>query len=224
VRRFPRLRRSDLRWVLVDVADQVLAEIGPFLGRRALAVCRRRGMQVRLRTTVEEVTQDAVRLSDGETLRSYTLIWVAGIKPEPVIERLGLPLEKGRLRVEATLQVPDVAGVYALGDAAAVPDPTRPGRLTAPTGQHAQRQGRAVARNVSASLGYGPERPYRHHDLGQAVDLGRFSAVPARSGCHCGDCLRPWSPVATTCWRCPAPPDGCGCSWVGCSTSSYRRS
>ena len=177
VRRFSRLRRSDLRWVLVDVADQVLADVGPVLGRRALAVLRRRGLQVRLRTTVEEVTEDAVRLSDGETLPSYTLVWAAGVKPEPVVERLGLPLEKGRLRVEATLRVPGVDGVYALGDAAAVPDLTQPGRFTAPTAQHAQRQGRAVARNVAASLGYGTERPYRHHDLGQAVDLGPFSAV-----------------------------------------------
>src|SRR3954453_11117513 len=108
VRKFPRLRRSDLRWLLVDVADQVLAEIGPFLGRRALAVLRRRGMQVRLRTTVQAVTEDAARLSEGEALRSYTLIWAAGVKPEPVVERLGLPLEKGRLRVEATLRVPSV--------------------------------------------------------------------------------------------------------------------
>src|SRR3712207_7472057 len=87
VRKFPRLRRSDLRWVLVDMADRVLPEIGPFLGRRALAVFRRRGLQVRLRTTVEKVTEDAVRLSNGETLPSYTLIWAAGVKPEPVVER-----------------------------------------------------------------------------------------------------------------------------------------
>jgi NADH dehydrogenase len=79
--------------------------------------------------------------------------------------------------VDATLRVPGTDGIFALGDAAAVPDLTRPGRCTAPTAQHAQRQGRAVARTVAASLGHGVARPYRHRDLGLVVDLGPFSAV-----------------------------------------------
>ena len=65
-----------------------------------------------------------------------------------------------------------VPGVFAVGDLAAVPDLTRPGLHTAPTAQHAMRQGRAVARTVAASLGHGTARAYRHRDLGLAADLG----------------------------------------------------
>jgi NADH:ubiquinone reductase (H+-translocating) len=68
--------------------------------------------------------------------------------------------------------VPGQPDVYACGDAAAVPDLTRPGEVTPMTAQHASRQGRLAGRNVASSLGYGRERRYKHHDLGFVVDLG----------------------------------------------------
>src|SRR5207248_329764 len=73
--------------------------------------------------------------------------------------------------------VPGQPEIFACGDAAAVPDPTRPGEITPMTAQHAQRQGRLAARNVAASLGRGTSRPYRHHDLGFVVDLAGAQAA-----------------------------------------------
>jgi NADH dehydrogenase len=67
--------------------------------------------------------------------------------------------------------------VFACGDAAAVPDPNRPGQLTPMTAQHAQRQGKLAAYNVVASYGQGRRRPYRHHELGFVVDLGGADAA-----------------------------------------------
>ena len=85
--------------------------------------------------------------------------------------------QKGRLVVEPTLVVPGHPDVFACGDAAAVPDLTRPGQVTAMTAQHATRQGKLAGRNVAASLGYGRVRRYKHHDLGFVVDLGGTQAA-----------------------------------------------
>jgi NADH dehydrogenase len=183
---YPRLRPGDLRWVLVDLAPRVLAELGQGLGDDAMAVLRRRGVEVRLGTTVEEATADGVRLSDGETIPTHTLVWCTGVTPSPLIETLGLPTERGRLTVRADLQVPDHPGVFAFGDAAAVPDLTQPGKLTGQTAQHAQRQGKVAARNVAASLGFGKAVDYRHRDLGFVVDLGGFDAVASPLGLTLG--------------------------------------
>jgi NADH dehydrogenase len=171
-----RLQARDIRFVLVDVADQILPQLGSFLGRRARAVLRRRGIEVLLRTTVERVDAGVVQLSSGR-VESHTLVWAAGVTAEPVVGRLGLPLTRGRLHVDENLRVTGAGGVFAIGDAAAVPDLTQPGRLTPPTAQHAERQGRAVGRNVAASLGFGTQRRYRHRDLGLVVDLGPWAAV-----------------------------------------------
>jgi NADH dehydrogenase len=179
---YPRLRAEDMRWVLVDLAPRVLPELGRRLGDGAMEVLRRRGVEVRLGTTVEEATGAAVRLSDGETIPTHTLVWCTGVTPSPLVELLGLPTERGRLRVGASLQVPEAPDVFAFGDAAAVPDLTRPGQLTGQTAQHAQRQGRVAARNVAASLGFGKAVDYRHHDLGFAVDLGGWDAVASPFG------------------------------------------
>jgi NADH:ubiquinone reductase (H+-translocating) len=95
---------------------------------------------------------------------------------------VGLPTIKGRLVVDEYLSVPHHPEVYACGDAAAVPDLTRPGRITAMTAQHAQRQGVTAARNVAASYGRGRRRPYKHHDLGFVVDLGGAKAAANVAG------------------------------------------
>src|SRR6266511_4381572 len=129
------------------------------------------GMEVRTGTSVKEATSEGVLLSDGEFVRTRSLVWCVGVRPDPLVERLGLPTERGRLLVNEYLNVPDHPELFACGDAAAVPDLTRPGEITPMTAQHAERQGRAAARNLAASLGLGRRRAYRHHDLGFVVDL-----------------------------------------------------
>jgi NADH dehydrogenase len=183
---YPRLRPQDIRWVLVDLADRVLPELSQRMGDEAMEVLRRRGVEDRLGTTVEEATEGKVRLSDGDTIETHTLVWCTGVTPSPLIKTLGLPTERGRLRVGADLKVPGADGVFAFGDAAAVPDLTQPGKLTGQTAQHAQRQGKVAARNVAASLGYGKAVDYRHRDLGFAVDLGGFDAVASPFGVSLG--------------------------------------
>jgi NADH dehydrogenase len=180
--RCPALGDQPIRWLLVDIADRVLPEHDLRLSVAAHKVLIGRGMEIRTRTVVEEASHEGVRLSGGEFVPSRTLIWCVGVRPDPLVETVGLPTIKGRLVVDEYLSVPGRPEIYACGDAAAVPDPARPGRITAMTAQHAQRQGVAVARNIAASYGHGRRRPYRHHDLGFVVDLGGAKAAANVAG------------------------------------------
>jgi NADH dehydrogenase len=174
--RFPRLSRDQLHWVLLDIAPAVLPEMGPRLSAAALEVVRRRGMDVRLETTVTELDDDGVTLSDGTRLPARTVLWTVGVTPPPLVERLGLPVRHGRLVVDEQLRLRD--GVWAAGDSAAAPDPySEAGHDYSPTAQNAQRQGVVIGRNIAASLGHGGPGPYRHRDLGLVADLGRTAAV-----------------------------------------------
>jgi NADH:ubiquinone reductase (H+-translocating) len=177
VRQHPRLRRLRPRWVLLDIADRVLPELDRRLSRTATRVLQRRGVEMRMRTSVAEADHDGIRLSDGEHLATRTLVWCVGVRPDPLVEEMGLPTEQGRLVVDEFLSVPERPDIFACGDIAAVPDRTRPGQLTAMTAQHALRQGRVAATNVAASLGRGVRRSYRHGDLGFVVDLGGVQAA-----------------------------------------------
>ncbi|MEW2544278.1 NAD(P)/FAD-dependent oxidoreductase [Streptomyces sp. NPDC047002] len=165
------------RWLLLDIAPRVLPELDLHLSDTADRVLRRRGVEVRTRTSVSEATRDGITLDDGEHLPTRTLVWCVGVRPDPLVSALGLPVERGRLVVDARLTVPGRPEVFACGDAAAVPDLTRPGQYTPMTAQHAARQGKAAGRNVAASLGLGDWRAYRHDDLGFVVDLGGVQAA-----------------------------------------------
>ncbi len=168
---------GDVRLILVERSGRLMPELGPQLAARAEQALGRRGVEFLVGVTLSRVAADHVIISDGTRIGTYTVAWVAGVVASPLITATGLPTEKGRLKVGADLQVPGFRGVYAGGDAAAVPDVTNPGAITPPTAQHANRQGRVLARNVAASLGYGSSRNYRHRDLGTVVDLGPGFAV-----------------------------------------------
>lgn len=167
------------RFVLLDLADRVMPEVGEELGDRALESLRERGIDVRLGTSLEELTAEEATLTDGDVIGTRTVAWVTGVTGAPMLESLGLTLQQGRLPVDDHLAVPGHQDVFAAGDAAAVPDLASedPEAITPPTAQHAVRQGKAVARNVAASLGVGRRRRYKHRDLGLVVDLGPGYAV-----------------------------------------------
>lgn len=174
--RFPRLARDGVTWMLLDLSERVLPELGRHLGRWALAVVRRRGMQVRLGATVKAIGPGRVTLSDDTELLCHTVLWNVGVTPPPLVGRLNLPVAHGRLVVDEHLKLRE--DVWAAGDSAAARNPfDRSGADYPPTAQHAQRQGVVIGHNVAASLGHGRPRRYRHRDLGLVADLGGTAAV-----------------------------------------------
>jgi NADH dehydrogenase len=176
---YPRCRVTGMRWILVEATERVMPEIGPKLADFAVRELRGRGIEIRTKTTLEELTADSARLSDGDVVPTRTLVWTAGVKPHPVVARFGLPLdERGRIVTDTSALVDGFDNVWAIGDCAAVPDPARKGLPSPPTAQHAIRQGRVVARNVAAALGgTGRRRRFTYKTKGVFVDMGRRRAV-----------------------------------------------
>ena len=176
-RTLPGLAGQPIRWLLLDTAPRLLPELDPRLSKTAERVLRRRGVEVLTGQSVAEASDGYVQLTSGEKVPTKSLIWCVGVRPDPFVAGLSLPTNRGRLVVDEYMAVPGAPDIYACGDCAAVPDLTRPGQITGMTAQHAQRQGKLVARNVAASLGTGTAQPYQHHDLGFLVDLGRLAAA-----------------------------------------------
>ncbi|MEV7512412.1 FAD-dependent oxidoreductase [Streptomyces sp. NPDC091201] len=180
VARYPRLERREITWHLVDVAPKLMPELGDRLGRAALDVLRRRGIEVSLGVSVAKAGAEEVTLTDGRVLPCRTLVWTAGVTASPLVATLGAETAKsGRLVVTPDLRVPEADGVLALGDAAAVPDLAGggDGAVCPPTAQHAMRQGKVAADNVVAALRGTPLGRYVHKDLGLVVDLGGRDGV-----------------------------------------------
>ncbi|HEX9380683.1 MAG TPA: NAD(P)/FAD-dependent oxidoreductase [Gaiellaceae bacterium] len=173
LRYYPTLRGEPQHWVLVDAAPTILPEIPRKLGDYAARELERRAVDIRAGTTLESVEPHAAVLSDGDRLLTSTVVWTAGVRANPVNERLGMPLdERGRIVVDETLHVEGVPHTWALGDGARVPNRATPGEFDPPTCQHALRQARRLAKNLT-----GEPRPYRYRMLGQAATLGRYKGI-----------------------------------------------
>jgi NADH dehydrogenase len=180
VRYYHNVRAEDLRWVLVEATGRILPEVGEAMGKYALRELRGRNIDIRLETRLESCEHRVAVLSDGDRLPTRTLVWTAGVKPAPLLAGLGLPLAAhGRLRADATLRVEGTDGVWAAGDAAAVPDVTaeKPGTDCAPNAQHALRQARVLADNIRAQLRGRPLTEYRHAYVGSVASLGLHEGV-----------------------------------------------
>ena len=173
---YPRARLHGMRWILVEAAGRVMPEIDVDLAEYALRELRGRGLDVRLNTTLTGVTATSVELSTGEVLPARTVVWTAGVAAHPSLKRLSVPLDDfGRVKVDSSLRVEGMDGVWALGDAAAVPNPN--GGLCPPTAQHAVRQAPVVAANIAAEFGIGQSRTFDYSDTASFVNLGRYKAV-----------------------------------------------
>ena len=174
LRYYPMLREARQHWVLVDAAPRILAEIPSRLGDYAARELARRGVDIRVATTLESVEAEAATLSDGERIPAHTLVWTAGVRPSPQPSQWGLPVdERGHVTVDETLRVKGTENVWALGDCARVPNLATPGGFDPPTSQHSLRQARRLARNLAT----GEIRPYRYRMLGQVATLGRHKGI-----------------------------------------------
>jgi NADH dehydrogenase len=127
------------------------------------------------------MSEQGVELSDGTCLPTQTLIWTAGTTPNPLLASLPCQKDRGRLLVTDDLGVPEWPGVWALGDCALVPDP-KTGAYYPPTAQHALREGKVVAHNVTATVRGGERKPFVFSTIGQLASIGRRTGVASIMG------------------------------------------
>jgi NADH dehydrogenase len=183
IERYPRCREAGTRWIIVDTLDRIMPEIPASLAEFASQELRARGIELRTGTRLERMDEHSAVLSTGERVPTRTVCWTAGVKPPAVVRQLGLPLARGRIETDAFMKVKGHHNVWAIGDAAAVPDPAQKGKAPSPpTAQHAIRQGRVVGDNVAAALAGRRPRPFRYRTLGVFVDLGQHKAVATMLG------------------------------------------
>jgi NADH:ubiquinone reductase (H+-translocating) len=169
---YPRLRSTRRRWVLVDAAPRILPEIPPPLGDYAASELRKRGIEIHVETTLESASAEEAVLGNGTRVPTNTLVWTAGVAPNPLLREWPVALdEKGRVEVDELLHVRGHEHVWALGDCALVPN-SRSDRPDPPTCQHALRQARRLARNLT-----GTPQPYGYRMLGQVATLGRHKGI-----------------------------------------------
>jgi NADH dehydrogenase len=173
---YPHLGPGQIRSVLVHPGPVILPELGEKLGAYAQRKLAERGVEIRVNTKVTGISDDGVELSDGECIPTGTVVWTAGISPNPMLAALPCSKQRGRLLADEYLAVPGWPGVWAAGDCALIPDPDT-GQFYPPTAQHALREGRVLARNITAAVRGGRKHAFRFRTIGLLAAIGRRTGV-----------------------------------------------
>ena len=179
-RYYENIAPDDLRWVLVEAAGRIMPEVGPRMGRYTVERLIEAGIEVFLDTRVKSMEGGHVVLDDGTEFDTETIVWTAGVKPNPMLEHTDLPRDaRGRVECTAELQVVGMPDVFSAGDCASVPDLSKddPEARTSPSAQHAVRQAKVLADNVVAHLRGKPLTQYRHSYAGSVASLGLYKGV-----------------------------------------------
>ena len=167
------------RVVLIEAGTRVLPAFHADSSARALGQLRTLGVEVRLGEPVTQVLADGVEVR-GERLRSYNVIWTAGVRAAPLTATLGVPLGPGgRVRVLPDCSIAGHREAFVIGDAAYLVDAAS-GRPVPGVSQGALQMGRYVARLIEAELNGAPSArvaAFRYHDKGSMATVGKSRAV-----------------------------------------------
>ncbi|WUD74962.1 NAD(P)/FAD-dependent oxidoreductase [Streptomyces sp. NBC_00510] len=176
---YTNVKREDMRFILVDAADKILPEVGPELGTWGLEHLRERGIEVYLGTSMSSCVDKHVVLANGLEVDASTIVWTAGVKPNPALARYGLPLgPRGHVDTAPTLQVQGTDYIWSAGDNAQVPDlASGPGAWCPPNAQHALRQAKVLGDNVVSGMRGFPQKEYKHANKGAVAGLGLHKGV-----------------------------------------------
>ena len=172
---YPQLNATDVRVVLLHALDRILPELDEKLALYAQKILAQRGVEIRLNTKLEAATGEEAILADNTRISTKTLISTVPSSPNPLIDLLELPKERGRLKVDSSLLVAETKNVWALGDCALVP--MIEGGVCPPTAQFAIRQAKTAAHNIVSALRGGESKSFQFKELGKLGVLGHRSAV-----------------------------------------------
>lgn len=180
LRYYPRIRREELRFHLFEAGPRILPELDAKLGDAATRILRKRGADLRANTPVRAIEARRVHLA-AETIDAGTIVLAAGIVPNEAAASIPVAHDaRGRLAVDATMRSTSHPNVWALGDSASIPAPD--GRPYPALAQHATREARQLARNVTAVIQGRAPSPFVFSTLGTMASLGHSRAVAYVSG------------------------------------------
>ena len=174
---YPQLKGHQPRIVLLQRGPKIVPEFQhASLSEFALRKLLKNGVDVRLNTEVKEVTARYVRLGSGEQIETGLTVCSVGTAPVALIKKIGLPLERGRLKTEPDMRVTGTANVWAFGDCAAVPNAWNR-EISPPTAQFALRQAKQLAANLVRVLRGEATRPFHFHPQGLLATIGQHNGV-----------------------------------------------
>ena len=169
---YPELDPRRTHIVLVEMGGVVLPPFDSSLREYAARELRERGVELRLNTSVKEVSPEGVTLGNGEFLPARVVIWATGVTAPKAVAKWGVPQGRGgRITVDADMRVHGFSNIFAAGDVAVTPD------ALPQLAQPALQGGRQAGRNIVHLVAGESTADFRYKDKGTMATIGRRAAI-----------------------------------------------
>ena len=166
--------------IIVEALDRLL----PLARKKTSEKCKKSlekaGVEILLNTKVLAIEEDGVITNEGIKIESYNVFWAAGIKSNPVVERLPeelIPKKKGKIIVDEYLRLPSFQNVFAIGDNAWISNKSKTDPIPAMASAAVQ-EGKYLGEYLANLLSNkGNSKPFKYKDFGIMFSLGRFDGL-----------------------------------------------
>lgn len=182
---FPNIKPEEVHVKLVEYADRILIELPESLGTYAQQQLEKNGIEVMCNVGLKSATATSAELTNGDIIRTKTILATIGTGPNPLVKKLGLDLQWEKIKVNRRMQVPELENVWALGDAALIPltdDPKERFDFAPPTAQFAVREGEQLALNIRRAIKGWALKDFAYKSKGALASLGASKAVAEVNG------------------------------------------
>jgi NADH:ubiquinone reductase (H+-translocating) len=174
---YPGVDPEDARVTLVEAGPELFGMFKPKLRDYAEKALTKRDVEVKTGAVVASVTPTTVTLKSGETLKAHTLVWGAGLQGNPLVQSLGLELQRGnRIGVGPDLTLPGHSEVYVVGDVAAITD-AKTEQVLPQLGSVALQSGEHAGKTIADRIAGKEPKPFKYKDKGTMATIGRGAAV-----------------------------------------------
>ena len=174
---YPGVEPEDARVILVEAGPELFGMFKPNLREYAEKALTDRDVEVKTGEAVASVEPTRVTLKSGETLKAHTLVWGAGLQGNPLVQSLGIELQRGnRIGVGPDLTLPEHPEVYVVGDVAAITD-AKTEQVLPQLGSVALQSGEHAGMEIADRIAGKEPKPFEYKDKGTMATIGRGAAV-----------------------------------------------
>lgn len=166
---------ADTRIINIEASATVLPGFDQEAIDFTAAYLIKNGIELMTSTKILKCSPTSITLDNGEDLPSRTLIWSGGVRGNTLLEKMDLPISKGRILIDKFLRVKGMENVFCIGDAALFMK--NDGTALPPTAQVAIQQAELCGPNLIATLRGEQLIAFEYHHKGTVASIGNKAAV-----------------------------------------------
>ncbi len=161
-------KKEDIKVNIITTTPDVISQFPQKMRDYAMEELKERGINVITNSFVTKIEPNQITFKDGASIKSHTVIWVAGVSPI-LSEIKGLiPGQKGRIDTNEFLQTSYDKNIFSLGDV---------------SGNHpmlaqvAVQQAKVVAKNIKALINNDKLTAFKFIQKGLLLSIGQWFAL-----------------------------------------------